>query len=1056
MMMTKTQLIDAYKSIKKRFISFLSIALIVAFGIGGSYATVFLSKGTDKAINNYYDYYNFYDYEMISSLGIRDYDLEQIKQLDGIFDAEGGYSLNGELFNNNNLINVNILSIQKKINRLDIVSGDMPLNKNECTISPAINREFGLNIGDKIIIQARYGDKNPLKCEEFKITAIAYSPYYLSDVGVYIINLPYDSFNQEVINNIYTNAYIKIKSKDHNILENDEFDQKIKEDIWDLTYELQKDDLPYYKNLAYEKINAEEQKTNDALNEANKQIIDNEKELHKAINEARLQIKDSKEQLENGRQQLLSAEAQIKDGEAKLQEAKILIEKANTIFSVVDPSKANEILNKANDLVINIKNAIDSTNHEQIDNARKELKDFLNDQNVNDVLLKAEEISGLNIIKNLNKIADGTFIDNITNTINETINKINLYIQYKDSLPQYEKQIVDGKKEIEEGYKEYNKNLNLISENEKLINQKEAEGKKQIQEAKIEFENKKEEVLNQIKNAKEEVEKLDINIIVQDHSSNAGYVAILNYIGSIDSAGKIFGILFFIITSLVCFSTLSIIVEEDKKSVGTTKAFGFHNIEIVGKYLIFAIVASLIGAIFGILLAYGIAWVVSYTLDAAKSFSYGVAKINIDLIQSIIITIVYISLCSIVTIITCHSLLKSPASLLMKGETINSSKIKQKKHKNNNVGTLYSRLIIKNMLDDKSRVLITIVIVAVSVAIIGVGFTAKFAFNNTFTSQCNNIFKYDLKISYSDKVNDEEIKELEQILKDNNTNYLNATYEAHLFNKNKTSIDAINLIVADKELIGNFISIIDSKTNKEFILPDDGLIVQQKLDERGILKIDDEIRIIDNNLNYHDAKVVGSFYNHQGRIVLLSNKAYQNIFNQYPNNNCFFVILNEDNEELIRNKISSISKYISIEKPDHFIIQYASVQRLFDIVVIVLTGMAIIMSFMILTNLANIFITRKKKELIVMRINGFTIKETINYLAKETIITTIIGLLIGLILGAFLAKYGVYKMEPAELLFVRSYQPLAWALAFLIEASLAFIINFLAFRKVKNISFREL
>ena len=129
---------------------------------------------------------------------------------------------------------------------------------------------------------------------------------------------------------------------------------------------------------------------------------------------------------------------------------------------------------------------------------------------------------------------------------------------------------------------------------------------------------------------------------------------------------------------------------------------------------------------------------------------------------------------------------------------------------------------------------------------------------------------------------------------------------------------------------------------------------------------------------------------------------------------------------------------------------------LYDIIVYVTTGVAIFMSFMILTNLASIFLTRKKNELIVMRVNGFSIKQTRKYLSREAVFTTITGLAAGVLAGSLLAPLVVRILEPADLQFDRSYHAIAWIAAAGLEGLFAVIIYSTTFRKIKKFNLKDI
>ena len=111
---------------------------------------------------------------------------------------------------------------------------------------------------------------------------------------------------------------------------------------------------------------------------------------------------------------------------------------------------------------------------------------------------------------------------------------------------------------------------------------------------------------------------------------------------------------------------------------------------------------------------------------------------------------------------------------------------------------------------------------------------------------------------------------------------------------------------------------------------------------------------------------------------------------------------------------------------------------------------------MILTNLSNIYLNHEKTELTVMRINGFSIRQTRGYLAKETIITTAAGIVLGVIAGAIITPPLIAKIQQPDLEFIKSFQVQAWALAVGLETLFSIVINTLVFRKIKDLNFRDI
>ncbi|MBR4610570.1 MAG: hypothetical protein IKO38_08995, partial [Erysipelotrichaceae bacterium] len=122
--------------------------------------------------------------------------------------------------------------------------------------------------------------------------------------------------------------------------------------------------------------------------------------------------------------------------------------------------------------------------------------------------------------------------------------------------------------------------------------------------------------------------------------------------------------------------------------------------------------------------------------------------------------------------------------------------------------------------------------------------------------------------------------------------------------------------------------------------------------------------------------------------------------------------------------------------------------------VMLLTGMAFAMAYFILLNLVNMFINQKKRELTVMRVNGFTVKEVKNYVGKELIVNTAIGILLGLPLGGIMAYRIILLLENINC-FDRSIYYLGGLIAAVVTAIFSFFISQSALRKVKDLKLTD-
>lgn len=1213
--MKKTQKKDAVRNIRKRIVSYLSICLVIMLGLGGFFITRYMGAGINAKATEFYKDRAFKNFELISSLGITDEDLAQLKGVDGITDAEGVIRVDGTLTKGDLKRNAEIISMTERISVPVIVEGKAPAAKDECMIGEDFAFICGLKVGDKVqLAMPEFGSSGSLSSddmdlgidedadeeadeeiaeeekekekvlfrEEFTVTGLMRHPDYLRRKSVNTVVLPWTAYNKEVTEGYYTHAFLLSEEpKGTDILSNKYFEKTAgtKKTLEELTDTLAEDSAARAKSKAYAMIDEEWQKAlaqlgdaqdeideneanlNDELAKARKELEDAQKELDSKVSDAEekirageKKIKDAEKKIKAGEKKIRAGEKEVQANEKKIRDGEKEINDAKKTLKLIDENlpEAKKHIKELRDryegdLDANLRNlamaqelldklkGLDQDS-EAFKNAAKELADFIIDKQ--DLIRKVQAFCSMDEVMSIaEKIRDVTGIDatgtisaiknfdvnglitlargvsetggdisgfikkvqELVDNINDTLKKLDEFDEYIKTyeanrsdiykqLADKEKELAAGKKALAEGKRKLaaaKKELAAAKKELAAAKQKLAASKKELASEKsryqaqirdgwslyfsrkAEYETKLEEAKAllaenreaaeaKLAEAKAEVEKIECKWLVLDRRANAGYIDVKSSSAGVNSAGLAFGILFILISAIVCFSTLAIIIEEQKKMVGTVKAFGFHKGEILGKYLVFGVSAAVAGCIAGILIALGLSGFVLKKYNEAGMYLFGEAGSVITPGSTVIACLCMVLVCALSTVIACTDILKSPASVLMKGGSAKARSNKSNKKKTTSAkgGSLYSRLIMRNMIEDKVRVLISIAIIAFSTVLIGTGISMKLAFDGMRDKQVTDVYKYDVRVDLGDKVTPEQKGELDKTLTDAGADFTFASYETHLYRWDD-KLDALNVLTGDPEELGEFFAIRDLKTGDKLALPDDGVLVQKKMKESYDMTTGSEIPVMDSGLELKDAAVKGYFQNYVGRLMVTSPDGYRKIFGEEPVYNCYYVKANGADLKELEGDLLAVTEDVGFEEAGEFTSKFEAVSFLYNIIVYLSTGIAILMSFMILTNLANIFLNRKKTELTVMRINGFSIKQTKGYLARESVVTTGIGVVLGVLLGAFVTPFMIRMTEQPDLQFVRTFHPAAWITAVILEVIFAIIINTLVFRKVKNLNLRD-
>src|SRR5699024_1410567 len=133
----------------------------------------------------------------------------------------------------------------------------------------------------------------------------------------------------------------------------------------------------------------------------------------------------------------------------------------------------------------------------------------------------------------------------------------------------------------------------------------------------IKIKNKKSRINKQkeeiVKNAKKDIKKTlkeekqsGENWYVLDIDSNVGFYQYEQDTQRIDNVAKVFPLVFFIVAVLICLTTMTRMVEEERSQIGTLKALGYNDISIMFKYILYAALATIIGSMIGVAIGYRI------------------------------------------------------------------------------------------------------------------------------------------------------------------------------------------------------------------------------------------------------------------------------------------------------------------------------------------------------------------------------------------------------------------------------------------------------------------
>ena len=215
------------------------------------------------------------------------------------------------------------------------------------------------------------------------------------------------------------------------------------------------------------------------------------------------------------------------------------------------------------------------------------------------------------------------------------------------------------------------------------------------------------------------------------------------------------------------------------------------------------------------------------------------------------------------------------------------------------------------------------------------------------------------------------------------------------------------------------------------------------------------ITVYNSGMRPYEIPVAGVFRVYAGQEMILAADQYEHYFGETPENNTFFLYLNGTDAQSLKNAAMEIEGVEDITDTAETRAMYQSFASVLNLIALMFVGIAGLMAYFILLNLVNMYINQKKRELTIMRVNGFTIREVNQYVLREMIVSTALGIVLGLGAGTLLGYRVVRLLETTSVRFMRGIQWEAWLGAALITIVYAVIINAAALRKVKYLKLTD-
>ena len=1061
----------------------VSLFGIVALGVMMLTGLMSFAPSMRIAGQEYYVQQNVFDLRVLSTLGLSEEDITAIAAVDGVraVEAVKYQDVEAQWQGREDTTVVRLQQLpadpeadtDENMNRLVLLSGRMPQAPDECVVH-TMGYDDPVELGSAIELPA---DTENVSRKQFTVVGTVQDPLHFSTDKESstagdgqldcILFVPEGTLTADY----YTLCYIKTENAGQYDNFSDEYQAAV--------------DAVADKVEAISSARCEVRRA-DLIDDANAKLSDARAEYDSQKAEAERQFAEAEQQLNDAQAQLDSAKAQLEDGEAQLARQKKALpgtmqSGADTLVSSEEQILEFEDQLQQIELLVNLKKVADPLlgyAETALNNAQKALDEAepADEEytDLQDALDKAKDA-----YDNINGQLQGyqaqldagkqqMYAQGLISS--PSLGNEQLVTEAKAALRKMKLQLMQGQLQLTTGtataYTEFDAARQKLDDGWQEYNdgvQKLADSRTEYETQKADAEQKLADGLAQLNDAEEQVSQIkNGEWYVLDRGSTMSMVTWEQYADRMDAIARVFPVFFFLVAALVATTTMTRMVDENRLQMGTLKALGYSNAKIAGKYLFYALSASVLGSIAGMVVGFIvfplIIWYAYQMIFSMPTFHLhfypGMAAASVAISAAVI---------GLATWSACRASLKEKtAALLLPRAPVAGKRIFLEyitpvwKHM-----SFSQKTTARNLFRYKKRFFMTVLGVAGCTALLLIGFGIQDSILPIVQKQSGELTHNDLTISLSD----EKALTMENGLADalNGSSAVNSwgafyVKSATIYNDAGESASVSVVGAEDDARMTEYVTFRTRVGHEAIPFDDSSVILTEKTALNLGLEVGDTVYVEDPDGQRVPLTLTGITENYMFTRLYVSDAQLKALVGSSPAWNTVYGLTGCSSEaeyHTLRAKLLGCNYISSVSFTEDTTSMFDNLIVSLNYVVILVIVCAAALAAVVLYNLISVNLAERKKELATIKVLGFHDKEVYRYIFREIELLSLIGSGVGLLLGIPLHKFIILTVEMDQLMFIRSIAPRSYLLAVALTMLFTLVVCFVMRRHVKRISMVE-
>ena len=538
-------------------------------------------------------------------------------------------------------------------------------------------------------------------------------------------------------------------------------------------------------------------------------------------------------------------------------------------------------------------------------------------------------------------------------------------------------------------------------------------------------------------------------------NDNAGFASFESDAEIVAGISRVFPVFFLLVAALVCVTTMTRMVDEQRTQIGVLRALGFGTGRIMGIYLAYSGSAALLGSIGGFFLGTAVIPRLIWKVYCIM-YQQGTLLYRPNLALGGLLAAGFLAVSCLATALAIFRELRSAPAMLLRPRPPKSGRrslIERIPLLRERLGLL-RRVSLRNMLRARGRLLTTVIGVAGCTAMLLAAHGIRDSIGGIVDAQFGEVTVYDYMIVF---LHEPDAAALDDFgagpgrLLDG----YQLMYQGNMDLDDGETLQSVSVAAARPGELDGFLDFHSGDTPLAFPAPGEALICP-KLAEAFGLSVGDDITIRSVDGQLLKLTVSGIFDNYFYNYVVVDLESFEAQWGALPERHMLLANA-APGADLHRTaaELLDYSGVISVIMTDDIAVRIEQMIQSLSYIVLLVIVCSGALAFIVVYNLTNISIIERLREIATVKVLGFYPRETAAYIFRENILLTVLGALLGLPLGRALHSFVMNQIRVDLVHFTLRILPSSYLRSLLFTFLFVLIIDCFMYFRLERIRMAE-